>query len=35
MAERMKYCRNCGKPADGEWFDTIQKYEKMVLEDRA
>ncbi|MBE6954509.1 MAG: L-rhamnose isomerase [Ruminococcaceae bacterium] len=30
-----EYCRSCSKPADGEWFDAIQQYEKKVLEDRA
>ena len=26
-----EYCRNCGKPADGEWFPQIEEYEKKVL----
>ena len=30
-----KYCRRCGKPADGEWFDEIERYEKEILEARA
>jgi L-rhamnose isomerase len=29
-----EYCRSCGKPADGEWFDEILRYEKAVLEAR-
>ena len=29
-----EYCRLCGKPADGEWFSEIEKYEKEVLEAR-
>ena len=30
-----EYCRRCGKPADGEWFQEIETYEKEVLEARA
>ena len=29
-----EYCRSCGKPADGEWFPEIEKYEKNVLSKR-
>jgi L-rhamnose isomerase len=29
-----EYCRNCGKPADGEWFPQIEEYEKKVLVNR-
>ena len=29
-----EYCRACGKPADGEWFEEIENYEKSVLEAR-
>ena len=25
-----EYCRECGKPADGEWFPVIEKYEAEV-----
>ena len=25
------YCRECGAPADGEWFPSVQKYENEVL----
>ena len=25
-----EYCRTCGKPADGEWFPVIEKYEAEV-----
>ena len=30
-----EYCRHCGKPADGEWYGEIERYEKEVLEARA
>jgi len=30
-----EYCRRCHKPADGEWFQEIETYEKEVLEARA
>ena len=30
-----EYCRRCGAPADGEWFETVEKYEREVLEARA
>ena len=30
-----EYCRRCGKPADGEWFPEVERYEKSVLEARA
>ena len=29
-----EYCRSCGKPADGEWFDRIESYEKEILKTR-
>ncbi len=29
-----EYCRRCGVPADGEWFQTVQKYESDVLSKR-
>ena len=29
-----EYCRRCGVPADGEWFDEVKEYEKKVLEAR-
>ncbi len=29
-----EYCRQCGVPADGEWFAEIEKYEKEVLSKR-
>ena len=29
-----EYCRRCGAPLDGEWFDTVQKYETDVLSKR-
>ena len=29
-----EYCRRCGKPADGEWYPEIRRYEKEVLEAR-
>ncbi|MBQ8297502.1 MAG: L-rhamnose isomerase [Ruminococcus sp.] len=29
-----EYCRQCGKPRDGEWFAEVKKYEKEVLEKR-
>jgi len=28
------YCRDCGKPADGEWFAKVQQYEQEVLSKR-
>lgn len=30
-----EYCRACGVPEDGEWFDAVKDYEKTVLEARA
>ena len=30
-----EYCRSCKKPADGEWFSEIERYEKEILEARA
>ena len=29
-----EYCRQCGVPADGEWYDAVKDYEKKVLEVR-
>ncbi len=29
-----QYCRECGTPADGEWFHTIKQYENDVLSKR-
>ena len=29
-----EYCRRCGAPADGEWFDTVKEYEMNVLSKR-
>ena len=29
-----EYCRVCGSPADGEWFETVKQYEKEVLSRR-
>ena len=29
-----EYCRICGKPVDGMWFDEIEKYESEVLSKR-
>ena len=29
-----EYCRVCGKPADGEWFPVIEKYEEEVQSKR-
>jgi L-rhamnose isomerase len=26
-----EYCRQCGVPADGEWFATVKAYEDEVL----
>ncbi|HAL63060.1 MAG TPA: L-rhamnose isomerase, partial [Clostridiales bacterium] len=26
-----EYCKACNAPADGEWFDEVEKYEKDVL----
>lgn len=30
-----EYCRRCGKPVDGAWYDEIQRYENDVLSQRA
>ena len=30
-----EYCRECGAPADGEWFATVKKYEDEVLSKRS
>ncbi len=30
-----EYCKQCGVPADGEWFAEIEKYEQEVLSKRA
>ena len=29
-----EYCRRCGKPADGEWYPEIERYEREVLAQR-
>ena len=29
-----EYCRVCGVPGDGQWFDTVKKYENEVLTKR-
>jgi len=29
-----EYCRSCGKPADGEWFEEIQRYETEIQSKR-
>lgn len=29
-----EYCRNCGTPADGEWFQDVMTYEADVLNRR-
>ena len=29
-----EYCKECGAPADGEWFETVEKYEKDILSKR-
>lgn len=29
-----EYCKECGAPADGEWFDEVKKYETDVLSKR-
>jgi len=29
-----EYCRKCGKPADGQWFEKIEAYEREVLSKR-
>ena len=29
-----EYCRVCGKPADGEWFSEIEKYEEEIQSKR-
>lgn len=29
-----QYCRECGVPADGEWFQTVKQYENDVLNKR-
>lgn len=29
-----EYCRKCNVPQDGEWFETVKKYEKEVLLNR-
>lgn len=30
-----EYCRVCGAPADGEWFQTVRRYEADVLSRRS
>ena len=29
-----EYCRRCGAPVDGEWFDSVRNYEKEILSKR-
>ena len=29
-----EYCARCGKPADGEWYPEIERYERDVLATR-
>ena len=29
-----EYCKECGKPSDGEWFDIVERYEADVLSKR-
>ena len=29
-----EYCERCGVPADGKWFDEIERYENEVLKTR-
>ncbi len=29
-----EYCRRCGAPADGEWFENVRAYEKDILSKR-
>ena len=29
-----QYCRECGVPADGEWFASVKHYENEVLRKR-
>lgn len=29
-----QYCRECGVPADGEWFAAVKDYENRVLSKR-
>ena len=29
-----QYCRECGVPADGEWFAEVKDYENKVLSKR-
>ena len=29
-----EYCKECGKPCDGEWFDIVERYEADVLSKR-
>ena len=29
-----EYCRACGVPADGEWFQSVKQYETEVLSKR-
>lgn len=26
-----EYCRSCGKPADGDWFAEVERYEREIL----
>ena len=29
-----EYCRRCGAPEDGKWFEEVERYEKEVLSKR-
>ena len=29
-----EYCKECGAPLDGEWFDTVKNYETEILAKR-
>jgi len=29
-----EYCRQCGVPVDGQWFDEVEKYEREILSNR-
>ena len=29
-----EYCRKCGKPADGQWFANVERYEEEILKKR-
>ena len=29
-----EYCRQCGAPADGQWFSSVEEYEAEILSKR-